>query len=103
MFLTLSLFSSSINADVFYAWLTHDLLPKVNTEAVIVMDNATFHKPKNMLQAIRNCGCIPEFLPYSPDLSPIEKIWAQAKSVRRKLRCSVYLLFAQYMVYPFLF
>lgn len=46
---------------VFYAWLTQDLLPKVNSGAVIVMDNATFHKRKDMLEAIENCGCIPEF------------------------------------------
>ena len=46
---------------VFYAWLTQDLLPKVNSGAVIVMDNATFHKRKDMLEATENCGCIPEF------------------------------------------
>jgi len=46
---------------VFYAWLTQNLLPKVNSGAVIVMDNATFHKRKDMLEAIENCGCIPEF------------------------------------------
>ena len=76
-FITLSLFASSINSDVFYAWLTQDLLPKVKSGAVIVMDNATFHKRSDMLEAITNAGCIPEFLPpYSPDLNPIEKKWA---------------------------
>ena len=43
-FLRLSLFSCSINSDVFFAWLTQDLLPKTPKESVIVMDNATFHK-----------------------------------------------------------
>ena len=71
-YITLSLFSSSINSNVFYAWLTQDLLPKVNSGAVIVINNATFHKRKDMLEAVENCGCIPEFLPpYSPDLNPI--------------------------------
>ncbi|MEM6722260.1 MAG: transposase, partial [Bacteroidota bacterium] len=45
----------------------------------------TFHKRKDMQQAIEQKGCALEFLPpYSPDLNPIEKKWAQAKSMRRK-------------------
>ncbi|MCL1123995.1 transposase [Shewanella surugensis] len=99
-FLTLSLFFSYINSDVFYAWLTQDLLPKVKTGAVIVMDNATFHKRSDMLEAITARGCIAEFLPpYSPDLNPIEKKWAQVKSVRRKLRCSIDELFTEHVDY----
>lgn len=100
MFVTLSLFKSSINSDVFYAWLTQDLLPKVDEGAVIVMDNATFHKRKDMLEAIEKAGCIPEFLPtYSPDLNPIEKKWAQAKAIRRKLRCTIDELFTEHLDY----
>ncbi len=99
-FVTLSLFTSSINSDVFYAWLTQDLLPKVNAGAVIVMDNATFHKRNDMLNAISQAGCILEFLPpYSPDLNPIEKKWAQAKSIRRKLRCTIEELFTEGLDY----
>jgi transposase len=33
--------------------------------------------------------------PYSPDLNPIEKKWAQAKAIRRQKRCSVDELFKQ--------
>ncbi|ETZ05214.1 transposase [Holospora undulata] len=33
------------------------------------------------------------FPPYSPDLNPIEKKWAQAKHIRRTLTCSIDLLF----------
>ena len=37
---------------------------------------------------IRKQGIILEFLPpYSPDLNPIEKKWAQIKSIRKNLRC----------------
>jgi transposase len=31
--------------------------------------------------------------PYSPDLNPIEKKWAQAKHIRRTLTCSIDHLF----------
>ena len=36
---TVSLFEGNINADIFYAWLTQDLLPKLPDNAVIIMDN----------------------------------------------------------------
>ena len=79
-FVTLGMFSSSINSDVFYAWLTQDLLPKLTTGTVIVMDNATFHKRSDMLKAITEHGCIAEYLPpYSPDLNPIERCFSYYK------------------------
>ena len=103
-FLTLGLFESSINSDVFYAWLTQDLLPKVPAGAVIVMDNASFHKRQDMATAINNAGCVLEFLPpYSPDLNPIERKWAQAKAIRKKYRCSVDELFSVHAKYAKLY
>jgi transposase len=93
--LTVCLFDCNIDSDVFYAWLTRDLLPKVPPNAVIVMDNATFHKRSDMIAAIKNAGHIPEYLPpYSPDLNPIEQKWAQVKSVRRKTGCTPHELFS---------
>lgn len=79
------LFHCNINSDVFYLWLTQELLPNTPKKAVIVLDNATFHKRNDMLLAVQEQGHTLEFLPpYSPDLNPIEKKWAQAKSIRRK-------------------
>ena len=81
--LTVSLFSCNINSDVFHAWAVQDLLPKLPENAVIVMDNATFHKHQDTQQAIKQAGHILEYLlPYLPDLNPIEPKWAQAKAVR---------------------
>ena len=97
VFLTIGLFNCNINSDVFYAWLKIDLLPKVELGSVIVMDNATFHKRLDMIEAIEEHGCIVEFLPaYSPDLNPIEHKWAQAKSIRKSRHCSVDELFSNY-------
>ena len=86
---------------MFYAWLTLDLLPKIQPDTVIVMDNATFHKRADMIQAIESHGCIVEFLPtYSPDLNPIEHKWAQAKALRKKYRCDdIDQLFYEHMDY----
>jgi succinate dehydrogenase hydrophobic anchor subunit len=97
--LTLSLFHSSINTAIFTGWLIQDLLPKLPPRCVIVMDNASFHKGILMQKAIAEAGHILLYLPpYSPDLNPIEHKWAQAKSIRRKRRCSIHQLFKEYVV-----
>ena len=95
--LTVSLFSCNINSDVFHAWAVQDLLPALPGNAVIVMDNATFHKRQDTQQAIKQAGHILEYLlPYSPYLNPIEPKWAQAKVVRRKHDCEIDTLFQEY-------
>ena len=84
-FLNVCLFDCNINADVFHAWLTQELFPVLATNLVIVLDNATFHKRNDTLSAVQEQGHTLEFLPpYSPDLNPIEKKCAQAKSMRKK-------------------
>ncbi|KAI8888416.1 hypothetical protein K501DRAFT_141539, partial [Backusella circina FSU 941] len=51
----------------------------------IVIDNATIHKTPDVLQAIRDNGHIPLFLPpYSPFLNPIEECWSKIKTKVRK-------------------
>ncbi len=93
--LTVSLFQGPVNADVFHAWATQDLLPKLPARCAVVMDNAAFHKRADIRQAIEDAGHVLEFLPpYSPDLNPIEHKWAQAKAARRRRGCSIEELFA---------
>ena len=76
--------------------MTQDLLPKVSTGSVIVMDNASFHKREDIVQRIQSAGCIAEFLPpYSPDFNPIEHTWVQLKSIPNKMRCSIDELFSR--------
>jgi transposase len=44
------------------------------------MDNGLFHKSETTQKLIESVGCIIIFLPpYSPDLNPIEKFWANMK------------------------
>ncbi len=92
------LFQQSINSDIFFEWVREKLLPALFGGEVVVMDNATFHKRADILAAIKNKGCIIEFLPsYSPDFNPIEKKWAQAKSIRKKENCSIVDLFDNHL------
>jgi transposase len=94
--LTASLFECTIDSDVFHAWITQELLPKLPEQTIIVMDNATFHKRQDTQKAITHAGHNIEFMPpYSPDLNPIEHKWAQAKSIRRTTQCTIEQLFQQ--------
>jgi len=46
--LTISLFEQNINTNIFNSWVSQDLIPKLPAGSIIVMDNAAFHKSKNM-------------------------------------------------------
>ena len=95
--LTVSLFEHNIDTKIFTYWIKRDLIPKLPDGSVIVLDNATFHKNKEMQDYIRGAGYTLEYLPvYSPDLNPIEHKWAQAKSIRRKYQCNIDQLFRDY-------
>jgi transposase len=89
--LNVCLFEGNVNADVFYSWVSRQLLLSLPDNAVVVMDNAAFHKRSDSIDLIEKHGHTLLFLPpYSPDLNPIEKKWAQAKRIRRKYRCDPY-------------
>ncbi len=78
------LFTGTCTAAVFNAWLTHELLPSLTTQTVIVMDNAAFHKTVATRKLIEEAGHILLYLPpYSPDLNPIEPDWAVIKHHHR--------------------
>ena len=46
--LGIGLISGSVNIDVFTSWAQQIFLPNLPKESVIVMDNASFHKGKDM-------------------------------------------------------
>lgn len=90
----IGLLSGSVNTDLFTNWVDKILLPNIPEKSVIIMDNASFHKGKEMQQMIEDAGHSLLYLPpYSPDLNPIEKKWAQAKHIRRSISCSIEQLF----------
>lgn len=72
--IAIGLLSGIINTAIFTCWVRQILLPALTEKAVIVMDNATFHKGCDMQKIIANAGHTLLYLPpYSPDLNPIEK------------------------------
>lgn len=95
--ITVGLFQTNIDALIFKSWLIQDLLPKLPAQCIIIMDNATFHKTADVKRIIQEAGHRLEYLPpYSPDLNPIEKKWAQAKAIRRSFQCAIDELFQHY-------
>jgi transposase len=97
--LNICLFECNINADIFHAWTVEQLIPSLPERSVIVMDNAAFHQRADTLNEIRTKKHDVLFLPpYSPDLNPIEKKWAQTKNIRKKRKYKPYQLFETYLV-----
>ena len=92
--LTVCLFKTNVNTEIFSAWMIQDLIPKLPKNSVVIMDNASFHKGAAMQEAIIKADHTLLYLPpYSPDLNPIEKKWAHAKSIRRRIGGSIEELF----------
>ena len=80
-------FEGACDTDVFNYWLEKILLPQVGYGYTLVLDNAKFHKSVSTENLVKQFGCELLFLPpYSPDLNPIEKVWAQIKSIIRKAK-----------------
>ena len=50
------------------------------------MDNLSSHKIAGVREAIETVGATPLYLPpYSPDLNPIEQVFAKLKAILRKI------------------
>src|SRR5437868_6210257 len=75
-----------INGRSFLAYVEQMLLPTLRPGDVVVMDNLGSHKRQAVRRAIRAVGAKLFFLPaYSPDLNPIEQVFAKLKTLLPKL------------------
>jgi len=73
-------FHGSCDTELFNLWVKTFLIPELQPGQKVVMDNASFHKSPKTKKLIESVGCQVIFLPpYSPDLNPIEKFWANMK------------------------
>lgn len=74
-----------INGESFRAYIEQFLVPALRPGDVVIIDNLGSHKGKAVRQAIRAAGAKLFFLPpYSPDLNPIEQVFAKLKTLLRK-------------------
>ena len=78
----------AVNGDVFEAFVEHVLVPELRSGDVVIMDNLSSHKRRRVRDRIEAAGARLVFLPaYSPDLNPIEMIFAKVKQSLRSLAC----------------
>ena len=74
-----------INGKSFLAYVEQFLVPTLKPGDIVIMDNLGSHKGKAVRRAIRNAKAKLLFLPpYSPDLNPIEQVFAKLKTLLRK-------------------
>jgi len=74
-----------INGELFLLYVEQVLAPTLSPGDVVVLDNLSSHKGKAARAAIRARGAHLIFLPpYSPDLNPIEQVFAKLKHLMRK-------------------
>jgi transposase len=75
----------AIDGPSFRAYLAKCLAPMLRSGDIVVMDNLGSHKSPQVRAAIEAQGATLRYLPpYSPDLNPIEMMFAKLKSFLRK-------------------
>ncbi len=79
------LLDGPINGERFRIYVEKVLLPTLKPGDIVVADNLGSHKSKAVRQMIRQAGARILFLPkYSPDLNPIEQVFAKLKHLLQK-------------------
>lgn len=74
-----------VNGDRFRCYVEQVLVPTLAAGDIVVLDNLGSHKSQPVRAAIRAAGAHLLFLPpYSPDLNPIEQVFAKLKHLLRK-------------------
>ena len=81
-------YQGTCDTNLFNFWIDQFLVPVLRPGQVVILDNATFHKSQKTKELVHSAGCRVVFLPpYSPDLNPIERFWANLKrTIRENLK-----------------
>jgi transposase len=78
-------FDGAINGETFLAYVEQVLVPTLEPDDIVIMDNLGSHKVAGVREAIEAVGATLLYLPpYSPDLNPIEQLFAKLKALLRK-------------------
>lgn len=78
-------FDQPINGNSFTQWVEQQLCPTLSPGDIVILHNLSSHKKPTVRNAIRARGPRLLFLlPYSPDLNPIEQVFAKLKHLLRK-------------------
>jgi transposase len=70
---------------LFLAWVHEFLCSSLQAGDLVIADNLSSHKVAGVQEALAQVGASICYLPpYSPDLNPIEKLFAKLKAMLRK-------------------
>jgi len=72
-------YTHSTDSNFFEEWFENSLLKTVPKGYTVIMDNARFHNKIRLRKLARGKVRLLFLPPYSPDLNPIEKTWANMK------------------------
>ena len=79
--------TDTVDQNAFLAFLETTLLPTLAKGSVLIMDNWTVHHGVEVRDLVDAAGCELLYLPtYSPDLNPIEHLFAKVKAFVKRLR-----------------
>lgn len=74
-----------LTGELFQAYVQQQLVPTLQAGDIVVLDNLKCHKHAGVREALKAAGCQLVYLPpYSPDLNPIEQLFAKLKTLLRK-------------------
>ena len=71
---------------MFKAFVEQELVPSLQAGDIVVMDNLSAHKNREVRDLIEAAGCSVIYTPpYAPEYNPIEEAWAKLKDIIRRL------------------
>lgn len=74
-----------MNRAIFTQYVRQYLVPELSPGDVVILDNLSSHKGAEAAALVEACGATLLLLPpYSPDLNPIEMVFAKLKTLRRR-------------------
>ena len=75
----------AVDGETFLAYVRDVLAPTLSAGDIVVMDNLGSHKVAGVREAIEAVGARCLYIPpYSPDLNPIEMVFAKIKAILRR-------------------
>ncbi len=74
-----------MDGEMFLSWVKRFLCPTLRPGDIVILDNLRSHKVAGVREAVAARDASLLYLPpYSPDLNPIEKLFAKLKALLRK-------------------
>ena len=83
-------YQGGTTAQRFREYIGKQLIPSLEKDDVVIMDNMRSHHAKIVTELLDKAGISYLYLPpYSPDLNHIEKMWSKMKSILRKRKIRI--------------